>query len=412
MYARMPSLSAEERLLRLPALDLTRATVAPADAAAHVGFAATTVAERYKFPMLLGPSSDPKIFQRGFKQIQGVLAALIGGVAWAMPAARAADAVRAVVTNEKSNTVTVIDGRSGEVIGTVAVGKRPRGIVAAVQAINAGLCHTVALVYGNAQRSMNTQYGGPQAMGGDGILSYVYYAPWGMTSQGGLYSMMFRRHQLVYGTTEEQLGAVSVAFRKHASMNPNAVMYGKPITIDDYMNAKHVAEPLRLFDYCLINDGGVAIIIEAVTDNKNRAVAEVRHLLEKYGGKMGASNSVSYMFRKKGLISVPVSAMGEDDLLNLILEAGADDMRTEEDAYQIVTAPEKFDAVKKALEAKGIKPEEAEIQMIPENTVRVEGREAESVLKLMELLEDNEDIQHVYANFDIDEKVLAAFNAE
>lgn len=158
--------------------------------------------------------------------------------------------------------------------------------------------------------------------------------------------------------------------------------------------------------------GGVAIIIEAVTDNKNRAVAEVRHLLEKYGGKMGASNSVSYMFRKKGLISVPTSAMGEDDLLNLILEAGADDMRTEEESYQIVTAPEKFDAVKKALEAKGIKPEEAEIQMIPENTVRVEGKEAESVLKLMELLEDNEDIQHVYANFDIDEKVLAAFNAE
>ena len=89
-------------------------------------------------------------------------------------------------------------------------------IIEATMAINCGLCTTVALVYGNAQRSMNTQYGGPQAMGGDGILSYVYYAPWGMTSQGGLYAMMFKRHQLVYGTTEEQLGAVSVAFRKHA----------------------------------------------------------------------------------------------------------------------------------------------------------------------------------------------------
>jgi YebC/PmpR family DNA-binding regulatory protein len=158
--------------------------------------------------------------------------------------------------------------------------------------------------------------------------------------------------------------------------------------------------------------GGVAIIIEAVTDNKNRAVAEVRHLLEKYNGKMGASNSVSYMFHKKGLISVPLSASGEDALMELILEAGADDMKSEEGSYQIITAPDKFDAVKKALEAKNISMEEAEVQMIPENTVKVEGREAESVLKLMDALEDNEDIQHVYANFDIDEKVLAAFNAE
>jgi YebC/PmpR family DNA-binding regulatory protein len=158
--------------------------------------------------------------------------------------------------------------------------------------------------------------------------------------------------------------------------------------------------------------GGVALIIESVTDNKNRTVAEVRHLLEKYNGKMGAANSVSYMFRKKGLLSVPTAAFGEDALMDVILEAGADDMKTEEDAYQIVTSPENFDAVKKALEAKGIKPDEAEVQLVPENIVRVEGKEAESVLKLMEALEDNEDIQHVYSNFDIDEKVLASFNAE
>ena len=155
--------------------------------------------------------------------------------------------------------------RTCEVLGINASwcvsGDAPRGIIAATQAINAGLCHTVALVYGNAQRSMNTQYGGPQAMGGDGILSYVYYAPWGMTSQGGLYSMMFRRHQLVYGTTEEQLGAVSVAFRKHASMNPNAIMKER-FTIEDYMNSRYISEPFHLFDYCLINDGGVAFIIQ------------------------------------------------------------------------------------------------------------------------------------------------------
>ena len=139
-------------------------------------------------------------------------------------------------------------------------GDAPRCIVEAVQAINAGLCTTVALVYGNAQRSMNTQYGGPQAMGGDAILSYVYYAPWGMTSQGALYAMMFKRHQLVYGTTEEQLAAVPVAFRRHASLNPNAVMQ-TPITKDDYLASRYIVEPLRLLDYCLINDGGVALIL-------------------------------------------------------------------------------------------------------------------------------------------------------
>jgi acetyl-CoA acetyltransferase len=139
-------------------------------------------------------------------------------------------------------------------------GDAPRGVIEAVQAINAGLCTTVALVYGNAQRSMNTQYGGPQAMGGEGILSYVYYAPWGMTSQGALYAMMFKRHQLVYGTTEEQLAAVSIAFRRHASLNPNAVMQ-TPITTEEYLAARYIVEPLRLYDYCLINDGGVSLIL-------------------------------------------------------------------------------------------------------------------------------------------------------
>jgi acetyl-CoA acetyltransferase len=133
-------------------------------------------------------------------------------------------------------------------------------IIEAAMAIHCGLCTTVALVYGNAQRSMDTAYGGARVTGG-GITSYFYYAPWGLTSQGALYALFFQRHKLLYGTTEEQLGAIAVAFRKHACLNANAVMYGKPITIDDYMNAKYVAEPLRLYDYCLINDGGVALIV-------------------------------------------------------------------------------------------------------------------------------------------------------
>ena len=139
-------------------------------------------------------------------------------------------------------------------------GDAAQGIIEAAMAIHCGLCTTVALVYGNAQRSMDTAYGGARVTGG-GITSYFYYAPWGLTSQGALYALFFQRHKLLYGTTEEQLGAIAVAFRKHACLNPNAVMYGKPIAIDDYMNAKYVAEPLRLYDYCLINDGGVAIIV-------------------------------------------------------------------------------------------------------------------------------------------------------
>src|ERR1700741_5152715 len=116
-------------------------------------------------------------------------------------------------------------------------------------------------------------YGGARVTGG-AITSYFYYAPWGMTSQGALYALFFQRHKLLYGTTDEQLGAVAVAFRKHACMNPNAVMQ-KPLTIEDYMKAPYVAEPLRLNDYCLINDGGVAIIVrraDLARDLKQRPV--------------------------------------------------------------------------------------------------------------------------------------------
>ena len=158
--------------------------------------------------------------------------------------------------------------------------------------------------------------------------------------------------------------------------------------------------------------GGVALMIESVTDNKNRTVAEIRHLLEKYGGKLGAANSVSRLFHYKGILTIPRENFNEDDVMSIALEAGADDMRTDEDSYQIITAPESFEAVRQALEAKGIKPEEAEVQLVPENTIHLEGKEAEQLLKLMEILEDNDDLQHVYANFDIDEKVMATFNAE
>ncbi len=133
-------------------------------------------------------------------------------------------------------------------------------VVQACSAIESGLADVVALVYGNDQRSVGTQYGGPQAMGGDMFLSYVYHSPWGMTSQGALYALMFRRFSELYGVTDSDLGHVAVAQREGSSRNPNAIMR-KEITLEDYMAAPYITEPLRLFDYCLINDGGVALII-------------------------------------------------------------------------------------------------------------------------------------------------------
>ena len=133
-------------------------------------------------------------------------------------------------------------------------------IVQATMAIESGLADVVAVVYGNDQRTAGTQYGGPQAMGGDAFLSYVYHAPWGMTSQGALYAMTFQAYKQARGFTEAELGEVAVAQRGWSSMNPNAIMR-KRISIEDYMASHYVCEPLHLFDYCLINDGGVALIL-------------------------------------------------------------------------------------------------------------------------------------------------------
>jgi acetyl-CoA acetyltransferase len=135
------------------------------------------------------------------------------------------------------------------------------GLEDAVAAICAGQCTTVALVYGFAQRSQGVVYGGG-SIGPSAVrpLHYYYYHPWGFSSQGAHWAMMFRRHQLLYGSTEAELGAVAVAIRKHASLNPNAVMQ-TPITLADYLDARYICRPLRIFDYCLVNDGGVALIL-------------------------------------------------------------------------------------------------------------------------------------------------------
>ncbi len=152
--------------------------------------------------------------------------------------------------------------------------------------------------------------------------------------------------------------------------------------------------------------GGVAMLIETMTDNRNRTVAELRHLLTKHGGSLGEAGSVSWMFEKKGLIVVERSAKPEDELLELAIEAGADDMKTEEDVYEIYTSPENFEAVEEAIKRAGITPRMAEISMIPKTYVRLEGEDAKKMIKLYEVIEDHDDVQKVYANFDIDESEL------
>ncbi|MCC6962102.1 MAG: YebC/PmpR family DNA-binding transcriptional regulator [candidate division Zixibacteria bacterium] len=158
--------------------------------------------------------------------------------------------------------------------------------------------------------------------------------------------------------------------------------------------------------------GGVAVMVEVVTDNKNRTVAEIRHLFSKYGGNLGESGSVGWIFAKKGLIEVETAKANEDTLLELALEHGASDMTTEGDLFEITTPPELFEAVRAALESKGIPMASAEITLIPSTSVRIEGKHAESMIKLYEALEDHDDIQKAYANFDIDDAVLEQLSAQ
>jgi YebC/PmpR family DNA-binding regulatory protein len=154
--------------------------------------------------------------------------------------------------------------------------------------------------------------------------------------------------------------------------------------------------------------GGVAIYLHVLTDNKNRTVAEVRHILSKNGGNLGESGCVGWLFERKGYFVVEKASTNEDQLLDIALGAGADDMREDGDNFEIFTAPESFDRVKASLESAQIPIAAAEISMVPQNYVKLEGKNAQTMLKLMEALEDHEDVQNVWANFDIDEAELKA----
>jgi YebC/PmpR family DNA-binding regulatory protein len=156
-------------------------------------------------------------------------------------------------------------------------------------------------------------------------------------------------------------------------------------------------------NYEAYGPGGVAIFMRGLTDNKNRTVAELRHILSKNGGNLGETGCVGWMFDRKGYFVVEKAAADEEKLLELALGAGADDMREDGSNFEILTAPENFEAVRAALESAHIPTAAAEISMIPQNFVKLEGKSAQTMLNLMEALEDHEDIQNVWANFDIDE---------
>lgn len=156
--------------------------------------------------------------------------------------------------------------------------------------------------------------------------------------------------------------------------------------------------------------GGVAIFLEVLTDNRNRTVSDLRHVFSKNGGNIGESGCVAWMFNRKGYLVVEKSKASEDDLLDIILEAGAEDLREDGSNYEIFTPPDKYEAVVEALENSNIEIAASNLGQIPQNYVKLEGKQAQQLLRLMEELEDHDDVQNVWANFDIDEKEIAKYS--
>jgi YebC/PmpR family DNA-binding regulatory protein len=157
--------------------------------------------------------------------------------------------------------------------------------------------------------------------------------------------------------------------------------------------------------------GGVAVLVEALTDNKNRTVAEVRHIFEKYNGNLGETGCVAWMFKKQGIVVITADSLDEDEVMEVALECGAHDVKKEGDTFEVTADPSDVETVRKAVEDKGWKVELAEVTMIPQTTVKLEGKKAEQMLKMMDALDDNEDMQKVFANFDITEEDMLKLSA-
>ena len=154
--------------------------------------------------------------------------------------------------------------------------------------------------------------------------------------------------------------------------------------------------------------GGSALIIETMTDNKNRTVGELRHMLEKHAGNLASTNAVAWMFSKKGLIVVEKAKADEEKLLSIALEAGADDMSDEGDNWEVLSDPSAFEAVRDAVKALGVEPASAQVAMLPQNYVKLTGAPANQMIRLMDALDDHEDVKQVWSNFDIEEKEIEA----
>ena len=152
--------------------------------------------------------------------------------------------------------------------------------------------------------------------------------------------------------------------------------------------------------------GGVAVLVEISTDNRNRTVSEIRHAFGKHGGNMAEAGAVSWMFHKKGDIVIPKAAAKEDDLMGIVLDAGAEDLRDDGENWEILTEPSAYEAVLEAVKKSGIEPGSSSVAMIPQNYIKLEGAQASQMIRLVEALEDHDDVQNVHSNFDIDQKVL------
>jgi YebC/PmpR family DNA-binding regulatory protein len=157
--------------------------------------------------------------------------------------------------------------------------------------------------------------------------------------------------------------------------------------------------------------GGVAVLLRVLTDNKNRTGPEVRHLFEKHGGRMGTAGCVAWMFERRGLITVDAQRIKEDEVLEKALEAGAADVKAIEKVFEIATAPDEMESVRQTLESQSVPVVEAQIDMVPQSTVKVEGKDAAAVLRLIEALEEQDDVQSVYSNYDIADDVIEAISA-
>ena len=177
--------------------------------------------------------------------------------------------------------------------------------------------------------------------------------------------------------------------------------------IDKGMGAGSDADTYERITYEGYAPGGVAVLVDVLTDNRNRAASDVRYIFSKNGGKLGTSGSVAYLFERKGVILVPKDSADEDELMEVALEAGAQDVEEQENDYRIVTAPENFMTVRDALDNAGIPHENAEITMEAQNSIDLDAGTAKQTLRLIDALEENDDVQEVYANFDISDEVMA-----